>query len=650
MKESKTPLQQYKTLKKNFLTKYSNDEIWGNWFSGKRLRAFSDLRDYLQKTEELVRLDEELEDMIDEETVNLLLGKMIPLPKTLRESMMESFEINSESYGSKYFYGSKYCALRGNLDYETRILARTLRDLSQSPNFSFDEGLANDNDEHDRVDYCDEDWFEDTFDIDCENVSEISLTLYDVYMKNQLKEFPEKSTDVLYFDKENFAARLRWLRWKIYQMIRNKISTSDDVEKYEELVQKFIFKFQSSQLSDWEVSIWRNKVLQTKFDAHEGIFRNNSEASENFSEVSSQDLSLQSDQELDAEEVNENKPEVDSVAEFFDMTKVYEHICSNLPDVPVVDDLDEEIEQRLTKLKERDENDVKAVLEKSESLKNEKGFKIPLQVEIDVKETESRNKNIEVKDFKSDIKKVDVFEGKTEAMENVKIPVSSNSVQTEEESDIVGPNKTDVFDTAKKEFNDWYESQLKMNERKPKVRVPDEPPGHNLDTENIYMQKVYENREYMQLFTSSRDNDSKRVPDLVCFLQAYLVLLISTCKTLNEQIDLFSKLSQSSPPLLPYPVQPTPLSPRSLCPSKTESSCVCVMAGSAITRSVAKVAGVTSSASVWCEWLKVTTWIRLKNLTVNVRHSIARAVVSENENFELVKLKQTRIVNVNNSS
>ena len=46
-----------------------------------------------------------------------------------------------------------------------------------------------------------------------------------------------------------------------------------------------------------------------------------------------------------------------SVAKFFEKAKAYENLCSNRPDVPKVDDPDEEIGKRLTRLKARDKND-----------------------------------------------------------------------------------------------------------------------------------------------------------------------------------------------------------------------------------------------------------------------------------------------------
>ena len=49
-------------------------------------------------------------------------------------------------------------------------------------------------------------------------------------------EFSANPPQLECYDKESFARMLRWLRWKIYEKIENKIPTSRDLNKYEELV------------------------------------------------------------------------------------------------------------------------------------------------------------------------------------------------------------------------------------------------------------------------------------------------------------------------------------------------------------------------------------------------------------------------------
>ena len=61
MKNVRTPLQEYMVLKKNLFANFSNDEVWGNYISGKRLGALCYLKEFFEKTEELLEdLDEEL--------------------------------------------------------------------------------------------------------------------------------------------------------------------------------------------------------------------------------------------------------------------------------------------------------------------------------------------------------------------------------------------------------------------------------------------------------------------------------------------------------------------------------------------------------------------------------------------------------------
>ena len=418
MRKSRTPLQHYEMLRQKLVTKFSNEEVWGNSVSGKRLRNLCDLMEFLEMSEELANLDDEVEETIFEENVKLLLGKSIPLPRILRESMLGFKPVQS--------FAEKYIQLRESLRFESTSLANHLREISASAKaggftqFSFEEGLANSNDERDRVGYYDTDFSEKPPEYNCE-------------------------------DKENFAAKLRWIRWKIYQKIEHKIATSNDVEKYEELVHKFVSKFNGTQLSGWEVSIWLNKALQTKRDVHEGIFRSNSDASEVHSQVSSQESLSDED---------DNEPEVTFVSKFFDKATAYENLCSNLPNVPELEDPDDQIEKRLWRLKERDNDD-----------DFETGYDMFGKHKHE--ETESKINHLEVKDTKSDKKDVDVFDDKTEAMGKIKNPESFNdSVQTKESV----PNNINAFDTNKEEFNNWYESQLKMKERKSYVRVLSEEP------------------------------------------------------------------------------------------------------------------------------------------------------------------------------
>ena len=77
----------------------------------------------------------------------------------------------------------------------------------------------------------------------------------------------ELVADKRYDDKADFVSVLKWLRWKIYSKLsdRNLISY-DDINRYEDLVRKFVDKFQKTQLKRWEVSIWLKKIKKTRED------------------------------------------------------------------------------------------------------------------------------------------------------------------------------------------------------------------------------------------------------------------------------------------------------------------------------------------------------------------------------------------------
>ena len=727
MRKSRTPLQHYEMLRQKLVAKLSNEEVWKNSVSGKRLRNLCELMEFLAMSEELANLDEEVEETIFEENVKLLLGKSIPLPRILRESMLGFKPVQS--------FAEKYIKLRDSLRFESKSLANLLREISASAKaegctqFSFEEGLANSNDERDSIGY---------YDTDCS------------------EKPPEYSCE----DKENFAAKLRWIRWKIYQKIEHKIATSNDVEKYEKLVHKFVSKFKDTQLSGREVSIWLNKALQTKRDVHEVIFRSNSDASEVHIQVSSQES-------LGGE--YDNEPEVAFVSKFFDKATAYENLCSNLPNVPELEDPDvklaaaaaSKVAEEATAAKAADKATVakaaeeaaaaKAVEEAAEEAAAAKdcncdGDKIvttrmtpgftseicglvskkrdalrlhkysrhhvttsqagiakvasnqrcpvatvintseccPVPTHDEVKpeledpddqiekrlwrlkerdndddfetgydmfgehkheETESKINHLEVKDTKSDKKNADVFDDKTEAMGKIKNPESFNdSVQTKESV----PNNINAFDTNKEEFNNWYESQLKIKERKSYVTVPsEEPPGHILSS------TLVDDMQYKQLFTTSSEShiqDGEKAPDLMCFLQAYFVLLIATCKTLNETID---KVSHSSFPVIPYqPIQPTPLSARTTSFTPRSMNCACESRGYCVNATTANVGGVvtfsdvtptaTAGVSVFYKWMR----LQLQNLKENVILTILSVGVGEQ--FESIEeLKRTRVLRVN---
>ena len=94
----RTPLQQYELMKKNLQAKYSTEKVWGGYYSWNRVGALDDISEFVSKAESLATLDPELKGMIDEENTKLLVGKMIPLPKSLREEMEFSFNTEFSSF------------------------------------------------------------------------------------------------------------------------------------------------------------------------------------------------------------------------------------------------------------------------------------------------------------------------------------------------------------------------------------------------------------------------------------------------------------------------------------------------------------------------------------------------------------------------
>ena len=132
----------------------------------------------------------------------------------------------------------------------------------------------------------------------------------------------------------------------------------------------------------------------------------------------------------------------------------------------------------------------------------------------------------------------------------LKTPINLNSDLISEKSDdtFEGPKADDDIDTAaRKEFNTWYAEQLETKKKEPKVRESD---GFSSSSK----QDVYsENQEHIQQFPTSWSNQSpdvKNNPDLLCYLQAYFIMFLSICKTLNDKIE---NLPQSSFPMTTFP-------------------------------------------------------------------------------------------------
>ena len=81
-------------------------------------------------------------------------------------------------------------------------------------------------------------------------------------IKPFLEKVPSKTTAA----KKRFSARLRRMRWLIYQNIHSKTRKAKKiVDKYKKLVNQFLNKF-SLKLKPKEIPIWREKVAKTMED------------------------------------------------------------------------------------------------------------------------------------------------------------------------------------------------------------------------------------------------------------------------------------------------------------------------------------------------------------------------------------------------
>ena len=78
---------QYRRKKEEFLYMFSSIGAWGNYISMDRLRAFGKLFEYLDDTRDLIEEDENLREVIYKDNVDLLLGKLTPMPPEVKGSL-----------------------------------------------------------------------------------------------------------------------------------------------------------------------------------------------------------------------------------------------------------------------------------------------------------------------------------------------------------------------------------------------------------------------------------------------------------------------------------------------------------------------------------------------------------------------------------
>ena len=73
--------QKYQKKKETFLTKFSSQDAWGDWVSQQRVSAFSEILDYFDEVEETVENDPSLKDLIRRDSVEILMGNLIHMPR-----------------------------------------------------------------------------------------------------------------------------------------------------------------------------------------------------------------------------------------------------------------------------------------------------------------------------------------------------------------------------------------------------------------------------------------------------------------------------------------------------------------------------------------------------------------------------------------
>ena len=317
-----------------------------------------------------------------------------------------------------------------------------------------------------------------------------------------------------------------------------------------------------------------------------------------------------------------------------DFLKIF---LENLPCVSNAED--HKLEKRLNSLRDSDEtDDSKATkVDNPESLGYKafvKSIMTPIQANDEFKVEESRTKDPIVKDIKRE--PADGFDDKTDTM--VKETISTGF-------------DCDAFD-AKREFNKWYESELKVKKRKPKSDEVLANAAPSAENQNIYMQKVNENSEYKQQhFPDSNDNPNQDVnkfpDDVLIYSRASFFLLLTICKTLNDQIEKFSTFSHPTFPLMPntptqYPMfTPRPL-PCSVAMYERTHSCRCEQLVSALATVPAMTRSVGTGVMVCYRWTRaqLQTW-KERVIVGIIRFGLN--CLSENATKSIEELKQ-RIV------
>ena len=592
--------------------------------------VYSQLVQFLKDSEGLAEHDKDLKEEISHENVKLMLGKVLRLPNSLKRSMRHTF--TNEPFEN---WTTKVQELMVKLESDAKSLSNLLSNMSnrweedddQEDPFPFMRGIPSYSERCGHFDFDEVDHFSGpcelipgtVSDYFCDYLDENKLSsLYDDPVEAKTEESSAESEDISIGNCsvdgstkakcqtpfESFSAKLRRIRGSIYHKIEIKNIAKADVDRYEALVRKFVKKFGKEELSSWEVSTWQQKVVKTRADAAAATFDEHLDLCQDFGDAHSIDLAHSSDDENDDIKIQ------NSADEIFAKQKTLENLLSNLPSVPNSED--EELEERLRRLRSCDEPDetreVKNVTAESpdDSTFVEKSMHHP-QAKNEMSVEESKAKIPEVKDIICENSEkrnpADVLENRIETVVKETIPTSFDS---------------DAFD-AKQEFNDWFEKELRKK-KKPRTNevlamglAPvTEDFLMNVVSENREHNEVYDNREHKQNkssdFSDFQQQDD-RSPDLLIIMRACFILLLTMCKTLNDQSLRISKFSNPNFPVITKSPTESPLPTSNPLPcyvTKYERthSCPCELFVSTVATVSVMMSSAGMAVTVWYRWTR----------------------------------------------
>ena len=129
-------------------------------------------------------------------------------------------------------------------------------------------------------------------------------------------------------------------------------------------------------------------------------------------------------------------------------------------------------------------------------------------------------------------------------------------------------------------------------------------------------------------------------------MQAYFVLLLTTCKILHDHL---SSISQPlAPHYLLYPTEKYSMhATKSVtkdteCPSnKSQCKCVCVILTKAIANAASRTSSPCRGVTKWSNWV----WLRVRNLKEKLKLTFVGFLMGDQ--FVITRVRQAKIVKVN---